>query len=225
VPPSRREQGDLPPGLARLPPGRHGLPREFIAENQRARLTAGMISAVGRYGYRDATITRIAEAAGLSRRTFYQYFRSKDECFLATFDAIAEHLLEESTKAAADHADWPDRVRAQLAAALEMFAANPDLARFCLIAPHRASGEISARYRLAISRTLAELTRGIPSEIRSPGAAVDSALIGGMAALIVRKVQSGEGERLPELLPDLTELFLAPYLGRDHAARVAHSVS
>jgi len=38
---------DSAPGLARLPPGRHGLSREFVTRNQRDRLTAGMIAATG----------------------------------------------------------------------------------------------------------------------------------------------------------------------------------
>ncbi len=213
---------DLPPGLSRLPPGRHGLPREFVAKNQRDRLTAGIIAAVAEHGYHDATITQIAAAAGVSRRTFYTYFSSKEECFFATYDVIGAHLSEAALKAAAPFERWPEQVRAQLAAALEFFAANPDLVRFFLIAPPRAGEQISGRYGVAASRVIAELTHGMPSDVREPTAAVQSALGGGIAALIVRKVQAGEGERLGELLPDLVELFLTPYLGREAALRLAH---
>ena len=220
---SKREPpgGDSAPGLPRLPPGRHGLPRSFVAQNQRDRLTAGIIAAVAEHGYHETTITQIAAAAGVSRRTFYTYFSSKEECYLATYDVIAAHLAEAARAAAAPHRDWPDRVRAQLAASLEFFAANPDLVRFYLIAPPRAGEEVAARYRLGASRVIAELTRGMPSGARRPTQAIQNALAGGMAGLIVGKVRAGEGERLPELLPDLTELFLTPYLGREAAARAA----
>jgi hypothetical protein len=49
----------------------------------------------------------------------------------------------------------------------------------------------------------------------------DQALIGGIATLIVRRLNAGGASRLPELLPDLTELALAPYLGREEAKRLA----
>ena len=45
------------------------------------------------------------------------------------------------------------------------------------------------------------------------------------AALVVRKVEAGEGQRLPELLPDLLELTLSPYVGRDEAIRLARGES
>ena len=123
------------PGLPRLPPGRHGLRREFVEQNQRQRLTAGIIAAVAERGYHETTITEIAAAAGVSRRTFYAYFASKEECFLAAYQEIGTYLREAGAAAATAADSWPERVRAKLAAMLETFAANPDLARFCLLAP------------------------------------------------------------------------------------------
>ena len=212
---------DRAPGLDRLPPGRHGLPRSFVVKNQRDRLTAGIIAAVAEHGYHDATISGIAAAAGVSRRTFYAYFSSKEECFFHTYDVIAGHLLEAAQARASQEQTWPSQVRARLAAALDCFAANPDLARFYLIAPLRAGERISARNRLSVGRVLTVMTAGMPRDVRAPSEAVQSALIGGVVGLIVHKVEAGEGERLGELLPDLVELFLAPYLGREEAARFA----
>jgi AcrR family transcriptional regulator len=218
---------DSAPGLGRLPPGRHGLPREFVAGNQRGRLAAGIIAAVAEHGYHDTTITQIAAAAGVSRRTFYTYFSSKQECFFDAYEQIASHLHEAANAAAAPHAEWPDRVRARLQATLEVFAANPNLVRFYLAEPPRAGDEIAARYRATTARTLAELTadRPAPPACRSPSEAAEQAVMGGMATLIVRKVDAGEGSSLPELLSDLLELVLTPYLGRNEAVRMSRRVS
>jgi AcrR family transcriptional regulator len=217
------EGGDGGERLPRLPPGRHGLTREFVTENQRDRLAAGMIAAVAEHGYHEATMTQIAAAAGVSRRTFYLLFSSKDECFFETYDLIADHLHRAATEAGRPIRSWPERLRARLQAVLEVFAENPDLARFVLIAPPRAGEAIAARFRKAMDEVLVELTGDMPKSIarKKPSRAAEHALVGGGVALIVAKVEAGEGERLAELLPDLTELALTPYIGRSEAAKVA----
>lgn len=221
-------RGERPvPGLPRLPPGRHGLSREFVAENQRDRLMAGIIAVVAEHGYHDATISQIAAAAGVSRRTFYTYFSSKEECFFETYDVVVGHLREAARAAAAEHTEWPQRARARISATLDFFAANPALARFVLIAPSRAGEEIVARYRLAIANALSELTEGmpLPPVSRKPSEAVQHSLVGGIAMVIVRKVEAGEGERLPELLPELLVLSLTPFLGHEQAHQLAGQAS
>jgi AcrR family transcriptional regulator len=223
VSPDEPNGEDSTPGLARLPPGRHGLPREFVTENQRGRLTAGVISVVAEHGYHEATISQIAAAAGVSRRTFYTYFSSKQDCFLDAYDQIAAHLHDAGREAAAPHEEWTDRVAAKLRSALEVFAANPDLVRFFLIEAPRAGDEVAARYRLGATRALLDLAAGRPAPpaVRKPSEAVEYAVMGGMAALIADRVRAGEGDRLPALLPDLLELVLTPYLGREEAVRVS----
>jgi hypothetical protein len=106
---------------------------------------------------------------------------------------------------------------------MEFFAANPDLVRFYLIAPPRAGEAIADRYRMGATRVLAQLSQGLPRDAKRPTPDVLNAIAGGMAALIVRKVEAGQGERLGELVPDLVELFLTPYIGREQAASVARS--
>lgn len=220
------DKADAPPGLHRLPPGRHGLPRDFVARNQKDRLAAGTIAAVAEHGYTETTIGAIAAAAGVSRRTFYVYFQGKQECFLDTFDQIAKHLREAAGEAAGTEPEWPRRVAAKIRAALEVFAANPQLATVALAVPPRAGGEVADHYRDALERALAELTEGMPPPpaVRPPSQAVQHSLLGGAASLIVERVEAGEGERLPELAPDLVELFLSPFVGRADALRIAAPV-
>jgi AcrR family transcriptional regulator len=214
-------------GLGRLPPGRHGLSREFVTENQRNRITAGMIAAIAEHGYHDATISEIAAAAGVSRRTFYSYFASKEECFFDTYEVIADHLRDAAMAAAAEHEQWQDQVRARILTTLEFFSSNPDLARFCLIAPSRAGDKIAGRYRQAVTEVYDELIGAMPVDIaaKAPSPAVQQSLIGGMAALVMEKVEAGDGDTLPQLLPDFLELFLTPYLGREEAVRVARQAT
>jgi AcrR family transcriptional regulator len=207
------------PGRDRLPPGRHGLPRELVAENQRERLLNGVVEAVAEHGYHATTIGAITAAAQISRRTFYEYFRDKEGCFLAAYEMIDTHVRGAMLTAAEPPVPWPERVRASLAALLDVLSRDLAVARFYLTEPLSAGGEIAARYREAL-QLLAETIRpeagpaGIDVEVR------DQVLMGGIASLIARRLKAGEASRLPGLLPDLTELALAPYLGRE-GARIA----
>ncbi|HEY5977777.1 MAG TPA: TetR/AcrR family transcriptional regulator [Solirubrobacterales bacterium] len=212
-----------PPGLSRLPPGRHGLSREFVAQNQRDRLTAGIIAAVAEHGYEKTTITNVVSAAGLSRRTFYAYFKTKEECYLATCEEIAEHLRGAAKGAEADSDDWGEKVKARLVAVLAALAANPDLANFLLVAPARAGGELSEQYSAAVMKAFVELTGDAPREIQRLSSAVEYGLAGGSVWLVVRTLDAGEGTRLEELIPDLVKLILGPYLGHSKAAELSQT--
>ncbi len=219
----REPQAEDLPGLSRLPPGRHGLSPDYVAQNQRDRLAAGIIAAVSEFGYHEATISQIAAAAGVSRRTFYGLFDSKQECFLATFDRVFAHLCEAAREAAGSRAGWPARVAAKLGAALDAYSENPQLARFTLAEPPRAGGEVTAHYRRALDGTLAELLDGMPAGLRAqaPPTSVQQSLIGGGASLVVQKIEAGEGDRIRDLGPELAELFLTPFIGRADASIAA----
>ncbi len=209
-------------GDARLPPGRHGLPRTYVAENQRERLLNGVVEAVTEHGYEATTIGRIVAAAKISRRTFYEYFSGKEDCFLAAYAMVDAYVRDAILAAPGASQPWPDRVRARLAALLDVLSRDPVVARFYLIEPLAAGGEVAARYRDAM-QLLAETLRPEPEPPGHDVEVRDQALIGGVATLMVRRLNAGAADRLPELLPDLVELVLAPYLGRDEAQRLARS--
>ncbi|MFL5898534.1 MAG: TetR/AcrR family transcriptional regulator [Solirubrobacterales bacterium] len=206
--------------MARLPPGRHGLPREFVVSNQRGRLSAGTIGAVVEHGYHETTVSRIVEAAGVSRRTFYQYFSSKEECFLDTYRVVEEFLLGEMRGAGEEVEICLDRIRAELAAGLAVFAANPDLALFLFATPQSAGGEVLDHYRTLLLKLRELLKEGLDARpvVRHPGDTIDDGLAGGIASLIVRAVRAGDGPGLGLRLDEILELVLAPYLGREAAA-------
>ena len=66
-----------------LPRGRHGLSRETVTESQRGRILQAMISAVAERGYQETRVADVVEGAGVARKTFYDFFGDKEECFLA----------------------------------------------------------------------------------------------------------------------------------------------
>jgi AcrR family transcriptional regulator len=222
---SAQSAEDYPPELARLPPGRHGLPREFVVHNQRERLIAGIAEAIAENGYSGTTIAHITRHAAVSRRTFYEHFASKDECFVAAYDTVMEQLRERVSAGFEQAEDWPHAVRAGIGAMLEFLAAEPHLARLCMVEALVAGPVVVERYDAAIQSFVPYFQsgrEGRPKEVLdrlSP--TTEEALVGGMVSLISRRIIAGKAEDLEQLLPDLVEFTLTPYLGSEEAAKIA----
>ena len=225
-PPSDGAEG-YPPELARLPPGRHGLPREFVTHNQRERLIAGIAEAIAEHGYSGTTIAHITRAAAVSRRTFYEHFSSKDECFVAAYDTVMTELRERVTTAFEQAEEWPQAIKAGIDAMLQFLAAEPNLARLCMVEALVAGPAVVERYDAAIQSFVPyfqEGREGRPPEVLARlSPTTEEALVGGMVSLISRRIIAGKTEELEDLLPDLVEFTLTPYLGSDEAAEVAKS--
>lgn len=213
------------PSSPRLPAGRHGLPREFIVQNQRERIITALVDTVAERGYNGTTVGHITKAASVSRRTFYEHFPGKEACFLAAYEMVADHIRDSMKVAAEAFEEWPQQVRAALATMLRFLAAEPELARVCMIEPIAAGGEIAERHRESMQGFVEILKAGRPQHTgeRPLPEATEATLVGGIVSLIVREINSGRTEQLEKLLPDLVELTLAPYLGADEAARQARA--
>ena len=88
---------DARPSLnERLPRGRHGLPREAVTESQRNRIHQAMIEVVSERGYPETRVVDVIGVAGVSRKTFYELFDSKEDCFLAAYDVLLGNLLSDT---------------------------------------------------------------------------------------------------------------------------------
>ncbi len=207
----------------RLPAGRHGLPREFIVQNQRERIVTALVDTVAERGYNATTVANITKAASVSRRTFYEHFADKEACFLAAYEMVAEHIAASMRAAAGSFEDWPQQVRAALATMLRFLSGEPELARLCMIEPVAAGGEIAARHRASMQSLVEILKRGRPDggDRRPLPEATEETLVGGIVSLVVREISAGRAEQLESLLPDLVELTLAPYIGAEQAEQLA----
>src|SRR5215467_2697762 len=116
-----------------LPPGRHGLSRRDVARSQRSRILSAVTEVVAEEGYQAARVTDVIARAGVSRKTFYEHFSDKEECFLAAYDTNLADLMG-ATSAGFDRSDdWPERVRSGLTAFLEGLASRPAAARMCMV--------------------------------------------------------------------------------------------
>ena len=210
--------------MERLPRGRHGLPREYIAQNQRERLLAALAECLEERGYEGTTVSMIGTRAGVSKSDFYKQFRSKDACFLAAYDDAVERIHEQVVLSCREgkRGSWAERVLAGLSALLDLLAAEPAQTRLVLVEGLRAGRGVYDRYQAGLESFVPLLRRGAPAPLGSepPPMATDEALVGGIASLLSRRVLAGEAEKLDEFLPEIAEFALTPYLGTAEARRV-----
>ncbi|MCW2988979.1 MAG: transcriptional regulator, TetR family [Solirubrobacterales bacterium] len=199
----------LPPELAmaRLPAGRHGLPRSFVANNQRLRIVAAMLRVLPEHGYPATTIGHVTREAGVSRAAFYQQFASKEECFLATYDVASRWFCEWVERSVEDEDEWQARIRTGASKALRLLAANPLVAHLMAVEALQAGRPMRERQQAMLDRFAAALRADHPGRAELPEDLADL-LLGGVVSLIARYVDSGRAERLPEATAVLVEYLL-----------------
>jgi AcrR family transcriptional regulator len=219
---------DVRPELARLPKGRHGLPREFISRNHRERLIAGLAEAIAQKGYAETTISDIAREAAVSRRTFYEHFDSKEQCFLAAYRSATDRITQLLRAAFEAESRWSDGLQVAFASLLGFLVREPALARLSMVEGTLADPCLLDPCRPVID-ALIELLRPGRDEPAAAGSelppSLEETLAGGVASLISRRIRAGETEQLLTLLPDIVTFVLTPYVGTQEAARLARAAN
>ncbi|VFB00606.1 TetR/AcrR family transcriptional regulator [Nocardia cyriacigeorgica] len=139
--------------LRQLPRGRHGLPREQVIASQRERILQAMGEAMVDNGYVGTSVAAILKKAGVSRETFYEQFRSKEDCFEAAYERAVGQLLDriaEIDAAAADPGDQAsidpvERMRRLFGTYLQHLADDPASARLFLVEVYAVGAKAVAR--------------------------------------------------------------------------------
>ncbi len=208
--------------MERLPRGRHGLPREFVAQNQRERLLAALAECLEERGYDGTTVSMIGSRAGVSKSDFYKQFESKDACFLAAYDGAIARIRERAVAACKEEDGWAAGVLAALTALLELLSSEPAQAQLVLVEGLRAGRGVYDRYQEGLQSFVPLLREGAPAPLGSepPPMATDEAVVGGIASLLARRVLADETGKLPEFLPEIAEFALTPYMGAAEARRI-----
>lgn len=204
-------------------PGRQQLPREFIAQHQRARIIVALAQETSEQGYQQVTVADIVRRAGTARNTFYENFRSKEDCFLATQEYAMTAALERVVETAGTLQSWPQRVRAGLTAFLSYVAEEPALARTCMVEALSA-GPAAVEYYEKSQQAFVSLFR-LGRDVSPHGAdlpeTMEEAIIGGVFWIVYQRLLDGGASAIPELLPEVVEFALTPYLGAEAAGVVA----
>lgn len=195
------------------------LSREFVAVHKRRRIMDAVAELTAEQGYDATKIADIVRRARVARKTLYDNFEGKEEVFLAAFDAAVDEAIRRVEDSCASvQGGWRERVEAALASFLGYVAENPALARMCLIEALSATPAATGRYEDAVQRFVELARRNMPHDERLPET-IEETLIGGVAWIVYQQIRRGETERAEDLLPELYEFMVAPYLGIDAAGQ------
>jgi len=174
-------------------------------------------------GYQQVTVADIVRRAGTARNTFYENFRSKEDCFLATQEYAMSAALERVVEAAGTLQSWPQRVRAGLTAFLSYVVEEPALARTCMVEALSAGPAAVEYYEKSQQAfvSLFQLGRDVSPHGADLPETIEEAIIGGVFWIVYQRLVAGEVSAIPELLDELIEFALTPYLGAEAARQVA----
>ncbi len=199
------------------PPAGQRLPA--ADRTQREEILAATILVIGRKGYRDTAVDDVIAEAGVDRATFDGQFAGKHECFLAAYDMAVERLFAEVSGSCDRKKDWLERVREGLAAIVDLFVLEPELARIAVVEATTAGAEARRRHWHAISRFTEYLIEGQGlAKGRELPANISLMSAGAVSGLIFEELLAGRPAELPALLPDLLFAVLVPYIGPRAAA-------
>jgi AcrR family transcriptional regulator len=180
-----------------------------------------LVEVVGEYGAGGATVAHIVMRAGVSRRTFYELFADREECFLAAFDQAVQSAAERVTPAFAGKGRWRERVRAGLIALLGFLDEEPDLGALCVV--HAlGSGPAALERRAQVTRALVTAVqegRGEARKGREPAPLAGEGVVGAVLGVLHTRLARRGGEPLMGLVGALMSMIVLPYLGAAAAER------
>ena len=199
-----------------LPRGPHGLSRDEVSRSQRARLLAGMTSAVAEKGYANTVVADVVAQSGVSRATFYQLFRDKEDCFLAAFEAAAAMVAQVLDAGLHNIRRDPGRTPIErldhvLGLYLTVLERAPDMARVFLVEVYAAGPPAIRRRRDSLDQfvdIVAATHEGEPGVLgtRPEQRFAAELIVGAVSSMVTNLVGVGEITHLPDLQTPLMTL-------------------
>ena len=204
-----------------LRPGHEELPRGHVTEIQRARMLSAAVEAIEENGYPRLTVAQVISRAKVSRKTFYDLFVDREDCFLAVFERTLEQIRARVVEAFEQESSWREGVRAGLAALLVFIDEEPELARLCVVdALGGGPRVLEERARvLERLRDVIDAGRTAATVKREPPRVTAEGVIGAVFAVIHTRLLERNPEPYIGLHGSLMSMIVLPYLGVRAASR------
>jgi AcrR family transcriptional regulator len=196
------------------------MPSGEVRRVQRDRMLKAMSEVVARDGYADTTVRKLLAQAGLSRRTYYDLWKDKEDCYLDAYGEIAAQLTARAA-ASVERGDTP-RERVQLA--VEELAAfcieEPDAACACIV-EGLAAGQAARAKRGELIEAIAATIAPALGELRPDGPNPEltaRATVGGVLELLYAPLARRDVAALRRLAEEIGELPILLPMGAPAAS-------
>ena len=175
-----------------------------------------MIEVVSERGYPETRVVDVIGVAGVSRKTFYELFDSKEDCFLAAYDVLLGNLLGDTAGGFESQARGALGRAGRRGAAARCSTTSPSTptrpaSRSSRCWPRGRRRWPGATPRCASSPASSTSGRAETS-VELPGI-TSLSLAGGVNELLYSEILHGAAARLPSRLPDLMFWITLPFLG------------
>jgi AcrR family transcriptional regulator len=190
-----------------------------VIDLNRSRLVAGAIDALADGGYAAFTVAAVIERARVSRKTFYEVFANRHDCFEAVVAHIWARALAVVGASSTADMEWLAATRSGLGALLTLIDEDPALARIWFVeslAGHPAVLHQHARAMSTITDAV-HLGGSDASESHRPSRIVAEATVGGISHIIHTRLVSASKEPFTALTGSFMYLITLPYLGQARA--------
>jgi AcrR family transcriptional regulator/DNA-binding MarR family transcriptional regulator len=169
--------------------------RAQLNDLQRARIVGAMVSEACERGAGSVTVAHVVARSGVSRRTFYELFTDRDDCFLAAFEqvlTVASGRVLDAYVAQA-RLSWRERIRAGLVALLAFLDEEPAIG--CVIVSESSSGgpRVLARREEIRRKLIAAIDEG-RGEAKN-GTAIPALMAEGVCGGVLAVIQARLSER------------------------------
>jgi AcrR family transcriptional regulator len=188
--------------------------------NPPERVLRALAAVVSEKGYPDTTVAEIVERASTSQRTFYEHFKNKEDAIVAALDSGSAHMLAAALPAFRRAPDWPHAVHDTQEAMFAFGAEEPEYARLGGVEMYAAGKRALDQREVVTEGMEGLLAPGYELRPKTPPIAAE-AIGGALYSLLYDHVNRQGPETLPDLVPTLVYVTLAPFLDRDEAYEVA----
>ena len=210
----------------RLRPGPSALPRGQVTEIQRSRMLTAAVQAVEEVGYTGMTVAEVISRAKVSRKTFYDVFVDREDCFLEAFEQAVAQVRKLVVDAYESQSTWRDSIRAAMERLLTFMDEEPGVARMCVVEA-LAAGPRVLQSRASVLEELTEaIDRGRKAGAsQNPSAVTAEGVVGAVFAVLHARLLEGSREPFVNLQGPLMSIVVLPYLGgRAASAELARPV-
>jgi AcrR family transcriptional regulator/DNA-binding MarR family transcriptional regulator len=193
----------------------------YVSELQRGRLLSATFALVGERGFEGVSARRVSERAGVSNRTFYEFFSDREDCFLAAFNHAVDGLEAVVRAAWESEREWTARVRGALGVLLETLDREPAVRRLVFVEALAAGPRVLARRGRVLEGLVIVIDEGRAGAKAPHGLPPLTAegVVGATFGVIHARLLEPRPEPLIELLGGLTATIVLPYRGSAAAAR------